>query len=63
MLDIEGQAVIDTVREYVRREVRPVDREQVKALGVFGPAVPEPCGEAPVSMPCYSLVTSSPPDW
>ncbi len=71
VLDIEEQAVVDTVREFVEREVRPVVRElehsdtypealigQMKALGVFGLAVPEPWGEAPVSMPCYALVTA-----
>lgn len=71
MLDIEEQAVVDTVRDFVEREVRPVVRElehtdtypealieQMKALGVFGLAVPEPWGDAPVSMPCYALVTA-----
>ncbi|GAA2557219.1 acyl-CoA dehydrogenase family protein [Pseudonocardia hydrocarbonoxydans] len=63
--------MISTVREFVEREVRPVVRElehtdtypeklieQMKRLGVFGLAVPEPWGEAPVSMPCYALVTA-----
>ncbi|GAA3236575.1 acyl-CoA dehydrogenase family protein [Pseudonocardia petroleophila] len=63
--------MIATVREFVEREVRPVVRElehadtypedlieQMKQLGVFGLAVPEPWGEAPVSMPCYALVTA-----
>ncbi|MFB9384828.1 acyl-CoA dehydrogenase family protein [Pseudonocardia petroleophila] len=70
-LSTEEQAVIATVREFVEREVRPVVRElehadtypedlieQMKQLGVFGLAVPEPWGEAPVSMPCYALVTA-----
>ncbi len=70
-LDIEEQAVVDTVREFVEREVRPVVRElehadtypealieQMKRLGVFGLAVPQPWGEAPVSMPCYAVVTA-----
>ncbi len=59
-----------TVREWVDREVRPVARElehantypeklidQMKQLGIFGLAIPEPYGEAPVSMPCYVGVT------
>jgi alkylation response protein AidB-like acyl-CoA dehydrogenase len=32
--------------------------EQMKELGIFGLAIPEPWGEAPVSMPCYALVTA-----
>lgn len=71
MLDTAEQAVLDVVREFVDREVRPVVRElehsdtypeklieQMKELGVFGLAVPEPWGRAPVSMPCYALVTA-----
>lgn len=71
MLSTEEQAVVDTVRDFVDREVRPVAREldhsdtypeklieQMKELGIFGLAVPEPWGEAPVSMPCYALVTA-----
>jgi alkylation response protein AidB-like acyl-CoA dehydrogenase len=30
----------------------------MKALGIFGLAIPEPWGEAPVSMPCYALLTA-----
>src|SRR3954466_6705364 len=71
MLSAEEQAVVDTVREWVDREVRPVVRElehentypdklieQMKQLGIFGLAIEEPYGEAPVSMPCYALVTA-----
>jgi alkylation response protein AidB-like acyl-CoA dehydrogenase len=71
LLSTEEQAVVDTVRDFVDREVRPVARElehantypeklidQMKELGIFGLAVPEPWGEAPVSMPCYALVTA-----
>src|SRR5947209_20214301 len=67
----EEQAVVDVVRAFVDREVRPVARElehantypealieRMKELGVFGLAIPEPWGEAPVSMPCYALVTA-----
>jgi alkylation response protein AidB-like acyl-CoA dehydrogenase len=64
-------AIVETVREFVDREVRPVVRElehnntypeklieQMKEMGIFGLAIPEPWGEAPVSMPCYVLVTT-----
>lgn len=70
-LSDEERAVIDTVREFVDREVRPQVRElehantypeafieQMKKMGIFGLAIPEPWGEAPVSMPCYALVTA-----
>jgi alkylation response protein AidB-like acyl-CoA dehydrogenase len=70
-LSAEERAVVETVREFVDREVRPVVRElehantypeklieQMKELGIFGLAIPEPWGEAPVSMPCYALVTA-----
>src|SRR5947209_20507179 len=30
----------------------------MKQLGVFGLAIPEPWGDAAVSMPCYALVTA-----
>jgi alkylation response protein AidB-like acyl-CoA dehydrogenase len=70
VLSAEEQAIVDTVREFVDREVRPVVRElehantyperlieQMKELGIFGLAVPEPYGEVAVSMPCYVRVT------
>jgi alkylation response protein AidB-like acyl-CoA dehydrogenase len=70
-LSPEEQAVVDTVAEFVDREVRPVVRElehaneypekligQMKALGIFGLAIPEPYGGAPVSTPCYAEVTA-----
>ena len=70
-LDTEEQAVVDTVREYVDKEVRPRVNElehansypeafieQMKEMGIYGLAIPEPWGEAPVSMPCYALVTA-----
>ena len=69
-LDVEEQAIVDTVREFVDHEVRPVARElehantypeklieQMKQLGVFGLAIPEPYGDVQVSTPCYALVT------
>jgi hypothetical protein len=69
-LSVEEQAVVDTVRDFVDREVRPVVRElehanaypeklieQMKRIGIYGLAIPEPWGEAPVSTPCYVQVT------
>jgi alkylation response protein AidB-like acyl-CoA dehydrogenase len=71
VLCTEEHAIIDTVRQFVDRQVRPVARElehaneypghlidQMKELGIFGLAIPEPWGEAPVSMPCYALLTA-----
>ena len=70
-LSSDELAIVETVREFVDREVRPVVRElehnntypeklieQMKEMGIFGLAIPEPWGEAPVSMPCYALVTT-----
>lgn len=67
----EDQLVLDTVRRFVDEQVRPVARalehadeypeqliEQMKQLGAFGLAIPEPWGGAAVSMPCYALVTA-----
>ncbi|GAA2401580.1 acyl-CoA dehydrogenase family protein [Actinomadura vinacea] len=69
-LSAEERAIVETVRDFVDREVRPAARElehsdtypgelidRMKAMGVFGLAVPEPYGEAAVSTPCYALVT------
>ncbi|MFI6303890.1 acyl-CoA dehydrogenase family protein [Amycolatopsis thailandensis] len=66
----EETAIVALVAEFVDREVRPVAREldhantypenlidQMKAMGVFGLAVPEPWGETRVSAQCYALVT------
>src|ERR1044072_3163027 len=70
MLSVEEQGIVDTVRDFVDREVRPVVRElehsdtypealieQMKQLGIFGLAVPEEYGGPRVSTPCYVLVT------
>src|SRR5579859_1732323 len=70
-LSAEERAVVDTVAEFVDRDVRPVVRElehaneypekligQMKAMGIFGLAIPEPYGDAPVSTPCYVEVTA-----
>jgi alkylation response protein AidB-like acyl-CoA dehydrogenase len=71
MLSTEEQAVVDAVADWVDRKVRPVARElehagtypeeligQMKQMGIYGLAIPGPWGEAPVSMPCYALVTA-----
>jgi alkylation response protein AidB-like acyl-CoA dehydrogenase len=69
-LSREESEIVGLVREFVNREVRPVVRElehantypgqlieQMKQLGIFGLAIPEPWGEAKVSTSCYALVT------
>jgi isovaleryl-CoA dehydrogenase len=69
-LDKEEQAIVETVRDFVDREVKPVAQElehantyperlidQMKQLGIFGLAIPEPWGDVQVSTPCYALVT------
>src|SRR6202453_1140423 len=66
----EEADIVATVRAFVDREVRPVARdlehadeyperliEQMKQLGIFGLAIPEPYGDVKVSMPCYVLIT------
>jgi alkylation response protein AidB-like acyl-CoA dehydrogenase len=69
-LSTEEQAIVAVVRDFVDREVRPVARElehantypgelieQMKQLGIFGLAIPEPYGDVQVSTPCYAMVT------
>ena len=59
MLSDEEQAVVQTVADWVDREVRPVVRdlehantypgkliEQMKEMGIYGLAIPEPWGGA-----------------
>jgi alkylation response protein AidB-like acyl-CoA dehydrogenase len=66
----EEREIVGLVREFVDREVRPVARElehqntypgqlieQMKQLGIFGLAIPEPWGETRVGTSCYALVT------
>jgi len=66
----EESAIVSLVAEFVDCEVRPVVRElehantypeklidQMKEMGVFGLAIPEPWGEAHVSAQCYAAVT------
>ena len=63
-------AIVALVREFVDKEVRPVVRdlehantyperliEQLKAMGVFGLAIPKPWGDARVSAQCYAAIT------
>src|SRR5215813_13681267 len=70
-LSAEERSVVATVAEFVDREVQPVARDlehaneypekliaQMKALGIYGLAIPEPYGDAPVSTPCYAEVTA-----
>jgi alkylation response protein AidB-like acyl-CoA dehydrogenase len=69
-LSEEESAVVDLVHEWVDREVLPVARElehdntypaklidQMKEMGIFGLAIPDPWGEAQVSAQCYAAVT------
>jgi alkylation response protein AidB-like acyl-CoA dehydrogenase len=66
----EEAAIVALVREFTDREVRPAVRElehanaypeklleQMKELGIFGLAVPQPWGETKVSAQCYAAVT------
>ncbi|MGU3500103.1 acyl-CoA dehydrogenase family protein [Mycobacterium sp. C31M] len=69
-LSAEEKALVDTVREFVEKQVKPVVRdlehantypedliEMMKEIGIFGLAIPEPYGFGQVSMPCYVAVT------
>jgi isovaleryl-CoA dehydrogenase len=69
-LNDEEQAIVEVVRLFVAREVLPVVQElehantypealieQMKQLGIFGLAIPEPWGNVRVSTSCYALVT------
>ena len=69
-LTSEEAAIVALVREFTDREVRPVARDlehanaypehlidQMKQMGIFGLAIPEPWGEAHVSARCYAAVT------
>lgn len=68
-LSAEEQAIVEVVRDFVDREVRPAARElehanaypeslieQMKQIGTFGLAIPQPYGEVKVSTHCYALV-------
>jgi alkylation response protein AidB-like acyl-CoA dehydrogenase len=69
-LTAEENEIVAVVAEFVDRQVRPVVRDlehanaypekligQMKEMGIFGLAVPEPWGEARVSAQCYAAVT------
>jgi butyryl-CoA dehydrogenase len=69
-LNDEETMLVDTVRTFIDRDVKPTVREvehaneypeawieQMKRIGIFGLAVPEEYGGSPVSMPCYVEVT------
>jgi alkylation response protein AidB-like acyl-CoA dehydrogenase len=69
-LSAEEAEFVRTVSDFVDRDVRPAVRdlerrdaypekmiEQMKALGIFGLAIPAPYGESRVSSQCYSLIT------
>lgn len=66
----DEQQIVRAVRDWVDREVKPQVQElehaneypeklidQMKDLGIYGLAIPEPWGDVPVSMPCYVGVT------
>ncbi|BBY50161.1 acyl-CoA dehydrogenase [Mycolicibacterium arabiense] len=69
-LDDDEAMLVETVRAFVDRDVKPTVRdvehanaypetwiEQMKQLGIYGLAVPEDFGGTPVSTRCYALVT------
>jgi alkylation response protein AidB-like acyl-CoA dehydrogenase len=69
-LNNEEKMLVETVRAFVDREVKPTVREvehaneypeawidQMKRIGVYGLAIPEEYGGVPVSIPCYVEVT------
>ncbi len=68
-LNEEEHFLVDTVRAFIDREVKPTVRDvehaneyperwikQMKEIGIYGLAVPEEYGGMPVSMPCYAAV-------
>ena len=65
-LSDEETMLVETVRAFIDRDVKPTVREvehandypeawieQMKRIGIYGLAVPEEYGGSPVSMPCY----------
>jgi butyryl-CoA dehydrogenase len=69
-LNDEESMLVETVRAFVERDVKPTVREiehantypevwieQMKRIGIYGLAVSEQYGGSPVSMPCYVEVT------
>jgi butyryl-CoA dehydrogenase len=70
MLTEEETMLVETVRAFVDRDVKPAVREvehaneypeawieQMKRIGIYGLAIPESYGGSPVSTPCYVEVT------
>ena len=66
----EEQLIVDTVAQWVDREVRPAAPglehsntypeqliDAMKEMGIYGLAIPEPYGDAAVSAVCYAQVT------
>ena len=66
----EETLLVETVRAFIDRDVKPTVRdvehaneypekwiEQMKQIGIYGLAIPEEYGGSPVSMSCYVLVT------
>lgn len=69
-LSEEELLLVDTIRAFIDRDVKPAVREvehanqypeqwidQMKQIGIYGLAIPEEYGGSPVSMPCYVEVT------
>jgi len=69
-LNDEETMLVQTVRAFIDREVKPTVRDvehantypeawidQMKRIGIFGLAISETYGGSPVSMPCYVEVT------
>ncbi len=69
-LSEEEVAIVEVVREFVDRDVKPVVQElehantypeklidSMKQLGIYGLGIDEPWGQAKVSTSCYVLVT------
>jgi butyryl-CoA dehydrogenase len=69
-LSDEEKMLVETVRTFIEREVKPTVREvehanaypdawieQMKRIGIYGLAIPDEYGGSPVSMPCYVEVT------
>jgi alkylation response protein AidB-like acyl-CoA dehydrogenase len=69
-LNDDEAMLVETVRQFVDKEVKPTVRErehaneypeawieQMKRIGIYGLAIPEEYGGTPVSMPCYVEVT------
>ncbi|WAJ43441.1 acyl-CoA dehydrogenase family protein [Mycobacterium sp. Aquia_216] len=70
VLTDEETLLVETVRAFIDRDVKPTVREvehaneypekwieQMKQIGIYGLAIPEDYGGSPVSMACYVLVT------